>query len=64
MPNKPKHEVIQCQFFQWKLTQRAVNGVFYADARFAADDRGRHSLATRDRAEALSNLAQLDRVVA
>lgn len=64
MPKKTKYRMIRCQFFEWRLIQRKENGVWYADARTTSDNRGRHSLGTRDKEEALSQLAQLDRVFA
>jgi integrase len=51
------------QFFRWLLGTR--NGVYYADGRSGNPrDVGRHSLATRDRQEALQRLRRLDLVKA
>jgi integrase len=58
MPRKTKNERVAGQFFRWLLGSRA--GVFYADGRSNPRDAGRHSLATRDRTEALRRLARLD----
>jgi integrase len=46
-------------YFTWRLLCR--DGVFYADGRSANQNLGKHSLGTRDRAEALTLLRQLDR---
>jgi integrase len=59
MPRKPNKERVQGRFFTWLLGTRG-NGVFYADGRSNAQDAGRHSLGTRDRAEALEQLHRLD----
>ncbi|QDV55415.1 tyrosine-type recombinase/integrase [Rosistilla oblonga] len=64
MPRKPKYQTILCQFYEWRLIQRKENGVWYADARTTSKNRGRHSLGTRDKEEALAKLAQLDRLFA
>ncbi|TWU18289.1 tyrosine-type recombinase/integrase [Allorhodopirellula heiligendammensis] len=64
MPKKPKYQTVRCQFYEWRLIQRKENGVWYADARTTSKNRGRHSLGTRDKEEALEQLAHLDRVVA
>ncbi len=64
MPKKPKYQTIRCQFFEWRLIQRKENGVWYADARTTSKNRGRHSLGTRDKEEAIEKLAQLDRLIA
>jgi integrase len=45
--------------FVWHL--RCRGGVYYADGRYNKADLGKHSLGTRDRAEALENLKKLDR---
>jgi len=58
MPARKKHVHITCQFFRWRLFQR--NDVFYADGRFEHLNLGKHSLCTRDRAEAEANLRKLD----
>ncbi len=64
MPKKAKYQSIRCQFYEWRLIQRKENGVWYADARTTSKNRGRHSLGTRDKDEALGRLAQLDRLTA
>ncbi len=58
MAKKPK-ELIKCEFFSWCLFQR--DGVFYADGRGGSQNRGKHSLGTRNRHRALENLRRLDR---
>lgn len=62
MPKKRQNDLILGQFFKWKLYQR--DDVFYADARSNTVNAGRHSLGTKDRAEALEKLKHLDRVKA
>ena len=62
MPRKSKFETIRCAFFRWRLYRR--NAVWYADARSATRNLGRHSLGTKDHSEALQNLVQLDRAKA
>ena len=62
MPKKREKELINEKYFRWLLGRR--NGVYVADGRSNNVDTGRHSLGTRDRAEALRALAQLDRVQA
>ena len=64
MPKQNKFETIRCQYFEWRLVQRKENGVWYADARTTSRNRGRHSLNTRDKNEAIDNLMQLDRCTA
>ncbi len=58
MPRKRKNELIQCEHFAWTLWKR--NDLYQADGRSNTIDAGRHSLGTRDRAEALEALRQLD----
>ncbi len=58
MPRKAKYEAIRCQHFTWRLSRR--HGVWYADGRTNPIDVGRHSLGTRDKAEARELLARLD----
>ncbi len=60
MPRKRKKEQITGTYFLWLLGQR--QGVYYADGRSNKPSAGRHSLATRDHAEALTALKQLDLV--
>lgn len=62
MPRKPKAKPIQCKYFLWRLFQR--EGVWYADGRTNQPNVGKHSLATRDRDEALNNLHRLDKKLA
>jgi len=62
MPRKQKYNSIQCQYFIWRLFPR--NGVWYADGRSGTDNLGKHSLGTRDKAEAEKALSQLDQVIA
>lgn len=59
MPCKSNPLIVKCAFFSWKLFQRS--GVFYADGRGGEHDLGKHSLGTRDRADALANLRRLGR---
>lgn len=58
MPRKPKKEQVSGQYFRWLVGTR--NGVYYGDGRSNNPPLGRHSLATRDRAEALEHLRRLD----
>lgn len=58
MPRKPKQPPIACEYFTWKLFCR--DGVFYADGRGTQQNLGKHSLATKDRAEAIERLKALD----
>jgi hypothetical protein len=58
VPRKPNEPPIVCEYFTWRLFRRA--GVFYADGRVGKQKLGKHSLATRDRAEALRRLRLLD----
>src|SRR5688572_15288436 len=62
MPRKPKHSPITCKYFAWKLFDR--DGVFYADGRGGKYDLGKHSLGTRNKEEALTNLWLLDQKMA
>lgn len=62
MPAKRKKERIVGAHFVWLLGQR--DGVYYADGRSNRPPAGRHSLGTRDYAEALEALKQLDLVQA
>ena len=57
---KGKSELIECPNFPWKIFLRG--GVYYADGR--SHGRGKHSLNTRDRSEAIEALFMLDRLVA
>jgi integrase len=58
MPRKATNPPVQCRYFAWKMRQR--NGVWFADGRSGAHDVGRHSLNTRDVAEARRLLVDLD----
>lgn len=49
---------MNCQYFRWRLFQR--NEVWYADGRFGDSQLGKHSLGTRNRAEAGAALQKLD----
>lgn len=60
MPAKRKKERVTGAYFVWLLGQRG--GVYYADGRSNKANAGRHSLGSRDRAEALDALKQLDLV--
>ena len=62
MPKPRKNEMVCCTFFHWRLSRR--RGVWCADGRSNSIDIGRHSLGTRDKAEALKALGQLDEVCA
>lgn len=62
MARPAKGDVINCQYYTWRLFTRG--GVFYADGRGNQPPLGKHSLNTRDKATALDNLRQLDRVKA
>ncbi len=63
MPAKRKKEKISGCYFAWLLGTR--DGVYFADGRSNHPRNvGRHSLATRDRQEALDQLRQLDLVKA
>jgi integrase len=62
MPAKRKKERIVGTYFVWLLGQR--DGVYYADGRSNRPSAGRHSLGTRDHAEAVEALKQLDLVQA
>lgn len=64
MPRKAKYETVRCQFYNWRLIQRKENGIWYADARKTSSNRGRHSLETRDKDEAMASLVELDRMFA
>lgn len=59
MPRPFKQPPIICENYSWHL--RCRDGVYYADGRYNKVDLGKHSLGTRDRAEALENLKKLDR---
>lgn len=58
MPAKRKKEEVAGEYFRWLIWRR--NGLYYADGRSNPVSAGRHSLGTRDRAEALDHLKQLD----
>ena len=58
MARPPKTPSIQGQYFTWRLFRRS--GVWYADGRGSGHTLGKHSLGTRDRAEALQALSELD----
>jgi len=58
MPRKPSRSPVVCQYFTWRLFER--DGVYYADGRTGTHNLGKHSLATRDVNQALTNLRHLD----
>ena len=62
MPKKRKNEMIAGQYFTWKLWRRG--GVYQADGRSNPANAGRHSLETKDRAEAVESLMRLDLAMA
>lgn len=62
MPAKRKKERIVGTYFVWLLGQRG--GIWSADGRSNRPSAGRHSLGTRDRAEALEAVKRLDLVQA
>jgi hypothetical protein len=62
MARKRANELVNCRHFQWVLTLR--NGVYHADGRRNRPSTGRHSLNTRLREVAISNLAVLDEQIA
>lgn len=62
MPKPRKSIVVKCRNAVWKLPVR--NGVFQADGRSNPTDFGRHSLGTRDEAEARILVHELDKVMA
>ncbi len=59
---KTRTETVKCKYSVWGLRNR--NGVWQADGRGNKPSLQRHSLNTRDREEALANLARLDLVMA
>ncbi len=56
-------EPIHTQHFRWRLRRRS-NGYWFADGRSNRRDAGRHSLGTKDRAEAIQTLHRLDGAIA
>ncbi|CAN5277383.1 hypothetical protein BH11PLA2_BH11PLA2_30930 [soil metagenome] len=58
MPRPLKNERYAGAYFSWVLSTR--DGVWWADGRSNAINAGRHSLGTKDRAEAVLNLPRLD----
>lgn len=58
MPKRAKYELIQCTHFAWRLSRR--DGIWYADGRTNSVNAGRHSLGTRDKADARKLLVDLD----
>jgi integrase len=58
MPRKPLEMPICCEYFTWRLFQR--DEVYYADGREGRYNRGKHSLGTKDRDEAIAKLRRLD----
>jgi integrase len=62
MPKPRKKDEIVCQYYRWLLGRRG--DVYFADGRANHPPLGRHSLGTKDRAEALVALQKLDVVMA
>ena len=62
MPKPSNNERIACRYYVWILSRRG--GVWRADGRGNPADAGRHSLGTRDRAEARRLLDRLDATIA
>lgn len=62
MPKKPKYELVRSNHFAWRLSRR--NQVWYADGRTNPINVGRHTLETRDKAEAFQALVALDETCA
>lgn len=58
MPKPRTKEEIQCRYFRWLMGKR--DGVYFADGRANTPSLGRRSLGTRNRAEALRDLDDLD----
>ena len=61
MPKRTKYEHVTGRYFNWRLYQRP-SGVWYGDGRGNDPDPGRHSLGTKEHAEALDAIRQLDLV--
>lgn len=62
MPKPKKKEEVRCRYFRWLIGQR--NGIYFADGRASHPSLGRQTLETRDRAEALKTLEELDLTMA
>ncbi|MDB5348489.1 MAG: integrase family protein [Schlesneria sp.] len=62
MPRPKKKEELRCRYFRWLIGQR--NGIYFADGRGSHPSLGRRTLETRDRAEALTILEELDLTMA
>jgi len=62
MSKPAKNRKVQGRYYIWVVGTR--NGVYRADGRSNAIDLGRHSLGTKDRAEAEANLRRLDLAMA
>lgn len=60
MPRKTKFKIITGRFFKWRLYSR--KGVYYADGRANDLSSGRHSLGTKNQAEAMGLIRQLDQI--
>lgn len=58
MPRPPKHQIVRCQYFNWRIFSR--EGVWWADGRANAPSLGRKSLGSVDRQIALVTLQKLD----
>ncbi|MCA8993602.1 MAG: tyrosine-type recombinase/integrase [Planctomycetaceae bacterium] len=62
MPKQKKKEEVSCQYYRWLLGTR--NGVYQADGRSNDPPLGRHTLESRDRADAIEALKELDLTMA
>jgi integrase len=62
MPKRRKHERYAGKYFTWTILTR--DDVYWADGRSNSVNAGRHSLGTKDRAEALELLPRLDLTIA
>jgi integrase len=62
MPKPKTKEEIRCRYFRWLIGQR--NGIYFADGRGSHPSLGRRTLETRDRAEVLKILDELDLTMA
>lgn len=62
MPKPSQNPLVRCKHFSWRLSRR--DDLWYADGRTNPINVGRHSLGTRDKAEAMKLLHQLDQAQA
>ncbi len=58
MSRQLKSELIQCQYYLWRLRTR--DGIYYGDGRLKKQKLGKYSLGTTERPEAGNRLDQLD----